>query len=140
MRTNKALQSDLDQTFLTISKELLTFSIELVTYANASLKRSLGSLEEWTKIHSAGEGNEETSALNPPQYYDSILPKVSESIILVVQSFCTLLLIKDATGRISGFSQRIASLLTEASLSQGQGLIEAFIGELKRCMDVEELI
>ena len=132
-------QSDLNQTFLNISKELLSFSIELITYANASLKRSLDSSDGPAELPTTGEVDEEkTASMKPPRYYDTILPKVSESIILVVQSFCTLSLVKDTSGQISAFSQRTVSLLTEASLQQGQGLVEAFIGEYNSSMGVKE--
>ena len=128
-RKAEADQYNLNQVVSAIGDELLSFLLVLVDYANSSLKRSVGSLVGTEDAPSASEPSSGGAAPKPLLDYDPLLPKVCESIILVAQSFCTLSLAKGDGGTISPIGQRTVRLLTDASLPQGIGVIEALIGE-----------
>lgn len=126
-KRTEADEHDLDQLLTAIAGELLPLLIELIDYANLSLERSIGSLQG--SANGPSTGSDRTSASQPPLNYDVLLPKVCESIVLVVQSFCTLSLAKNDDGPIALIAHRTMKLLTDSLLPRGVGVIEGLIGE-----------
>ncbi|EJD07503.1 uncharacterized protein FOMMEDRAFT_164457 [Fomitiporia mediterranea MF3/22] len=146
-KDDKEKETDIDlrvrASFPQISEILLIKFFELVGNAQSSVRNSLGGSSTANTAsrdnsipnseHPTAE-NVQTDALASLQSLDVLLPKVCEAIVLVAQCFCTMTLAQDTNRNVSEEARRIRHLLTDASLPNGDGLIESLI-DLLRLLD-----
>ncbi|OCB89991.1 hypothetical protein A7U60_g2847 [Sanghuangporus baumii] len=117
-----------------ISEALLGKLFDLMRSAKLSIKCSLGQLNAGSvDANLAGpiaESSDETTSA-PLRNLDVFLPKVCETIVLVIQCFCSVALAQNKNGEASGYAQQARRLLVETFSSLGDGLIEELIELLK---------